>query len=44
MMSSSSGEISGFKRTALTGERFRMASEITAELSPRKGKAPVAIS
>ena len=44
MMSSSSGGTSGFSRTGGTGARFRMASKITPELSPRNGSAPVAIS
>ena len=40
MMSSSLGGTSGFNRTAGTGARFRMASKMTAELSPRNGKSP----
>ena len=44
MMRSSSGGISGFSRTGAAGARFRMASKITPEVSPRKGSAPVAIS
>ena len=44
MISSSFGGTSGFKRTGEIGARFRMASKITPELSPRKGIAPVDIS
>jgi hypothetical protein len=36
-ISSSLGERSGFSRTSATGARFRIASAITAEVSPRKG-------
>ena len=42
--SSSFGETSGFSRMGGTGLRFRIASVITAEVSPRKGRTPVAIS
>src|ERR1700679_3498199 len=44
MMSSSFGGMSGFNRTGGTGARCRIASEISAELSPRKGSVPVVIS
>ena len=44
MIRSSSGGKSGFSRTAGTGARFKIASEITPGLSPRKGSVPVAIS
>src|SRR6516164_6164759 len=44
MTSSSFGGRSGFSRTGETGTRLRMASKIVAELSPRKGDCPVAIS
>src|SRR5579862_5471219 len=44
MMSSSLGGRSGFMRIAGTGSRSRISRKITAELSPRKGNAPVAIS
>src|SRR6516225_11321045 len=35
---------SGFRRLAETGTRLRMDSKITADVSPRKGNWPVAIS
>ena len=44
MIRSNSGGISGFKRTEATGLRFRIASKITADVSPRKGSEPVVIS
>ena len=44
MMSSSLGGRSGFRRSGGAGARFRIASKIVAELSPRKGSVPVAIS
>ena len=44
MTSSSFGGRSGLSRTGATGARFRMASKITPEVSPRNGIAPVAIS
>src|SRR5579864_312855 len=44
IVSSSFGGSSGFRRIAPVGARFRMASVTTAEVSPRKGRAPVAIS
>jgi hypothetical protein len=34
----------GFNRKGVSGARFRIPSEITADVSPRKGKVPVAIS
>ncbi len=37
MTSSSFAEMSGFSRTGATGLRFRIASVITPEVSPRKG-------
>ena len=44
MVSSSFGGSSGFSRIAAVGARFRMASVMTAEVSPRNGRTPVAIS
>ena len=44
MVSSSFGGSSGLRRMAAVGVRFRMASVTTAEVSPRKGRTPVAIS
>ena len=44
MVSSSFGGSSGFRRLAAVGVRFRMASVMTAEVSPRNGRTPVAIS
>ncbi len=41
---SSSYLISGFSRTGHRGERFKMASQIAAVLSPLNGNCPVAIS
>ena len=41
---SSSAGTSGFSRTAGVGAASRMALQITAELSPRKGNCPVAVS
>ena len=43
-ISSSFGGTSGLSRTGATGARFKIASAITPELSPRKGMRPVAIS
>src|SRR6202007_2297621 len=43
-ISSRCGGRSGFKRSGGAGGRLRMASKMTAEVSPRKGTAPVAIS
>src|SRR5271155_3651823 len=42
--SSSFAGISGFKRNGGTGARVRIEFVISAELSPRKGNVPVAIS
>src|SRR3984893_7998480 len=42
--SSSFGGKSGFNRAAETGARFKIASNITADVSPRNGNDPVAIS
>ena len=44
MTSSSFAGTPGFKRTGATGARFRIASKITPEVSPRKGSIPVHIS
>src|SRR5258708_4743730 len=44
MISSNLGGRSGLSRKGRKGGRFRMASKITAEVSPRNGMAPVAIS
>ena len=44
MMSSSLLGNSGFSRTGVTGALCKMESNIAAEVSPRKGKAPVDIS
>src|SRR2546426_1483797 len=44
MISSSFGGTSEFSLTGATGARFRIASKITADVSPRKGTAPVDIS
>ena len=44
MIRSSSAGRSGFSRTGATGARFTMASQIIAEVSPRNGNVPVAIS
>ena len=44
MTSSSLGGTPGFKRTGATGARFRIASKITPDVSPRKGSIPVHIS
>src|SRR6266851_3119422 len=44
MMSSSLGGRSGLRRRGGEGARFRIASKMVAEVSPRKGTAPVAIS
>src|SRR5271167_2612237 len=44
IISSSLTGISGFSRVGTVGVRLRMASVMTAEVSPRKGKTPVAIS
>src|ERR1700690_3188503 len=44
MMSSSFCGRSGFKRVGAAGTRLRIASVTTAEVSPRNGAEPVAIS
>jgi hypothetical protein len=44
MIASSCDGSSEFRRIGAIGARFRMASKITAEVSPRKGSEPVAIS
>src|SRR5579863_3668926 len=44
MISSSLGGSPGFRRTAAVGCRLRIASVITAEVSPWNGRTPVAIS
>src|ERR1700693_5249603 len=44
IMSSSFDGRSGFNRTGANGARFRIASVITPDVSPRNGTAPVAIS
>src|ERR1700690_3213718 len=44
MISSSLTGTSGLSRVAATGVRLRIASVMTAEVSPRNGKTPVAIS
>jgi hypothetical protein len=41
---SSSAGSPGFRRAGATGARFKIASKISAERSPRKGNIPVAIS
>src|SRR5271170_3557354 len=43
-MSSSFAGSSGFNRTGATGARFKIASVITPDVSPRNGTAPVDIS
>ena len=40
-MSSNFAGRSAFSRTGATGARFRIASKIRAEVSPRKGNVPV---
>ena len=44
MISSSRGGKSGFTLLGGSGARFRMASKITPDVSPRYGGRPVAIS
>src|SRR5580704_4953156 len=44
MMRSSSEGNSGFRRDGGTGDLWRIASKIAADVEPQKGRAPVAIS